>query len=178
MLQAFNNLRPQACAIPTMLPSVRPTPTNVAATHVVPALHTPSPFCGSARPRASAQCCARATPSRHHAQAGSPPDAMETSSHSVHTAQDGSPAAASRRSLLLGAAAAVAATLAGEHQAHAVQGLTAGRLPGMDATRSASRAHCSICITCISLGQEASMGSMSKSSQVTGHKGLPCVMQA
>lgn len=38
--------------------------------------------------------------------------------------------APSRRGLLLGAAAAAAATLVGEQQAQAVQGLTAGRLPG------------------------------------------------
>lgn len=127
-------LRPQACAVPTMLPSVRPTQTHVGATNVGPALHTPPPFCGSARPRASAQCCSRAAPSRHYAQAGSPPDTTETSGHGSHTQPGGSPAAASRRGLLLGAAAAVAASLAGEQQAHAVQGLTAGRLPGMHAT--------------------------------------------
>jgi hypothetical protein len=127
-------LRPQACAVLTMLPSVRPTQSRFAATYARPAPHTPAPFCGSARPRGSAQCCARAAPSRPHAQDSSPPDAAESSGHGGHTQQDSSPAVASRRGVLLGAAAAVAATLAGEQQAHAVQGLTAGRLPGMDAT--------------------------------------------
>lgn len=123
------HLRPGS--LPKMLPSVRP-----AQLHVAGSAPAHKPFSSGAKHRSPllTPSVATAAPSRH-AQCSSPAGAAETSGrpqlqHS-YPKQDGSPAAASRRGVLVGAAAAAAASLAGERRAQAVQGLTAGRLPGM-----------------------------------------------
>lgn len=103
-------------------------------THAATVLHSHRPFSGGAKPRSPllAQRPAVAAPNRESAQLSSSAEAANGSDPTPQHHRNGSPAAASRRAVLLGAAAAAAASLAGEQQAQAVQGLTAGRLPGVE----------------------------------------------
>lgn len=114
-------------ALASMLPSVRPANAGAAAPHVGMA----QPFFGTGRPRSSRPAATAAAAQPQRPAGGQADTAQRSDTAQRQDGGHGGGAAVSRRGVLLSSAAAAAATvLAGEQRAQAVQGITAGRLPG------------------------------------------------